>query len=231
MSVDSTDKSRCFGLLGGLGIGAGLYYYEKLARGLEAKGKTPDLVMVHASTPRLFEYVQANDREGLAEYLNRLIQRLQAAGAELAAIPAVTAHFCVRELVRICPVPLLNIFDPLNAALAARGARRVAVFGTRFVIESGLFGEAHGVEIVKPSTNEIEYIHNTYVELARTGKPLEEQHRGLSVLAESLIKRERLDAIVLAGTDLALLFNEANTEFPYFDCAGLHVEAILKEVA
>lgn len=227
--MDDAKKSRCFGLLGGLGIGAGLYYYEKLARGIEAAGGTPDLVMVHASTPRLFAFVQAGDKRGLAEYLNGMMLRLQAAGAEMGAIPAVTGHFAMRELTAMCPVPLANIFDSLNAALTARSARRVAVFGTRFVIESGLFGEV-GVEVMKPRAEEIEFIHNTYVELARTGKPLEQQHRGLTAMAEVLMQRERLDGIVLAGTDLALLFNEGNTGFPYFDCARLHIEAILREL-
>ena len=54
--------------------------------------------MVHAETPRVFEYVAAGDRVGLAEYLLGFVQRMKEAGAELAAIPAVTPHYCVREL-------------------------------------------------------------------------------------------------------------------------------------
>jgi aspartate/glutamate racemase len=36
-----------------------------------------------------------------------------------------------------------------------------------------------------------------------------------------------VDAIILAGTDLALLFNETNTNFAYIDCAALHLEMIM----
>jgi aspartate/glutamate racemase len=32
----------------------------------------------------------------------------------------------------------------------------------------------------------------------------------------------------MAGTDLSLLFSEANTKFPYIDCAALHIKQILK---
>jgi aspartate/glutamate racemase len=49
-------------------------------------------------------------------------------------------------------------------------------------------------------------------------------------MARRLIGRERLDAIILAGTDLALLFNESSTHFPHVDCAELHIQAIMAEL-
>jgi len=224
------NASRCLGLVGGLGVGATIHYYEKLAKAHEAQGRTLDLVIAHAETPRVFEYVQANDRDGLAEYLNGYIRRMKGAGAQIAAIPAVTPHFCVRELIATSPLPVCNIFEPLARELAARAARRVAVLGTRFVMESALFGEVREVEIIKWKTDEADYIHNTYVELARTGKGSEEQRRELTDLAHTALSRDAADAIVLAGTDLAVLFNESNSDFPCIDCAALHLRAILKEL-
>jgi aspartate racemase len=224
------NTSRCLGLVGGLGVGATIHYYEKLARAHEAQGRTLDIVIVHAETSRVFEHVREDDRDGLAEYLTGYIRRLKAAGAEAAAIPAVTPHFCVRELIATSPLPVFNIFEPLVQELAARAARRVAVFGTRFVMESALLGEVNEVEIVNSQPHEVEYIHNTYAELARTGEGSEEQHRNLTALARTLLNRDGVDAIILAGTDLVLLFNETNTDFPYIDCAALHLQAILNEL-
>ncbi len=224
------NRSRCLGLVGGLGVGATIHYYKELAKAHEAQGRALDIVIVHAETPRVFEYVQANDRSGLAEYLNSYIRRMKAAGAEVAAIPAVTPHFCVRELIATSPLPMCNIFEPLARELAARAARRIAVLGTRFVMDSELFGEAREVEVVKWRTDEADYIHNAYVELARTGKGWEEQRRELTALAQTVLKRDGVDAIVLAGTDLAVLFNDSNCDFPCVDCAALHLRAILKEM-
>jgi aspartate racemase len=45
-----------------------------------------------------------------------------------------------------------------------------------------------------------------------------------------LVKRDRVDAIIMAGTDLCLLFNEDNTDFPYIDCSALHLQAILSKL-
>jgi aspartate racemase len=225
------NPSRCLGLVGGLGVGATIHYYSQLAKAHETDphGRILNIVIAHAETSRVFSYVQAKDRHGLAEYLAGFIRRLHAAGAEFAVIPAVTPHYCIRELAANSPVPVINIFDPLIHELTARSARRVAVFGTRFVIESALFGELRNIEVISPSPVEIDFIHNTYLELARTGKSSAngQQHRDLTALAQTLIRREALDAIIFAGTDLSLVFNSANTDFPHVDCAALHLHSIL----
>jgi aspartate racemase len=215
------------GLLGGLGVGATIHYYQNLVKGHDEQGRTPDVVITHSETSRVFEYVQAGDRDGLAKYLLGFIRRLKAAGAEFAVIPAITPHYCIRELIAASPLPLLNIFDPLVEELTVRGVRRVAVFGTRYVMESSLYGFAGDVEIIRPKPEEMEYIHSTYLELLQKGAGTEEQHRNMTAIAHTLQNRDGAEAILMAGTDLAVLFNEGNTEFPYVDCAALHVKRIL----
>jgi|SRR5580698_42384 aspartate racemase len=221
---------RCIGLIGGLGPGATVHYYKKLTAAYARQHLPLDLVMVHAETSRVFEYAGADDREGLACYLSSFIDRLRSAGADLAVIPAVTPHLCIRELLARSSLPVLNLFDPLVKELSLRSLKRVGVFGTRYVIESALFGMVDGAEVVQPPQDEVEYIHRTYQELAQTGEGSEAQYRGLTDLALNFCKRDRLDAILFAGTDLSLIFNEANIRFPYIDCAALHIEAILKNV-
>ena len=223
-------KSRCLGLIGGLGVGATIYYYENLARGCEKLGFALDIVITNAQTPHVFEYVEANNRNGLAEYLNGYIRRMKAAGAEMAAIPAITPQFCAKELAAITPLPIVSLFDPLTRELATRKAQRVAIFGTRFVIESDLFGALSGVEVVRPAPEEVNLIHKTYVELAAAGEASAERHEKLRALAHTLVERDGVDAVVLAGTDLTLLFNENNTDFPHVDCAALHVREIFREL-
>lgn len=221
-------KGRCLGLIGGLGVGAAMHYYQRLAKLHEERGVSMDLVMTHGEVPRVMAYVQAGDRAGLTEYLLGFVRRMHAAGVEFAILPAVTPHFCIRELMAASPIPVFNIFDPLREELSAGGIERVALFGTRFVMESRLYGMVEGVEIVPARAEELDYIHNTYLGLALRGEGSEEQHRGLTDVAQRLCERDGVQAIVLAGTDLTVLFNEENTRFPYVDCAALHLRAIAK---
>src|SRR5689334_20087044 len=81
------NPGRCLGLIGGLGVGATVHYYEKLAKTHEELGRTLNIVITHAQIGRVREYVEADDRAGLAEYLIAFIRRMKTAGAEIAAIP------------------------------------------------------------------------------------------------------------------------------------------------
>ncbi len=220
------EKTRCLGLLAGLGVGAAIHYYTDLALAAEARGRALEMVMAHARSARVFEYVEAGDRDGLAAYLNGFITRLQAAGAEFAVVPAVTPHYCIRELTGISPLPVLSIFQPLVRELSARQVHRISVFGSEAVMKASLYGEVGNVEVVSHRPDELQYLRETYQALLDTGLGTTQQHAGLTALAHTILERDGVDAIVLAGTDLALVFNQANTDFPYLDCAELHLEAI-----
>jgi aspartate racemase len=185
------------------------------------------LVMAHVDTRYVFEFMQSGDREGLAQFLADSIGRLQAAGAEVAAVPAVAPHLCVRELVAISPVRVVSLLDAVADAVRASGIRRAAIFGTRLVMGTGVFDTLGSVELVIPDAAQVDYIHETYLDLAMSGERSEEHYRGLTALAHALL-RDGAEAIILAGTDLSLVFNEETTQFPHIDCARVHIDAILR---
>lgn len=185
-----------------------------------------NLVMAHAHVDRVLGAVQAGDKQGLASYLASLIARLQAAGAEFAVVPAVAPHIAITELKGLSPLPVLSLIDEVKREMDARQLRRVALFGTRFAIESRLFGQLTDVEVVTPQPDEVDYIHATYLQLVSAGIGLESHRHGLGRLAHRLMERDRVQAVILAGTELALVFNETNADFPHVDAARLHLNAI-----
>src|SRR5277367_6010416 len=104
-------KGRCLGLIGGIGVGAAVHYYEELAKAHDARGRALDLLMINADIRRVLGHVGAGESLGLARYLAGLIGRLKASGAEIAAIAAVAPHICMPELLKISPLPLVNLLD------------------------------------------------------------------------------------------------------------------------
>ena len=219
---------QCFGLVGGLGVGAAIHYYRELARAHDAAHVPLDLVMVHADMQRMIRWAEAGDARSMAQYVAGLIERMKAAGATFAALPAVTPHLCISELLPISPLPLVNLLDTVNDAVRLSGFRRVALFGTRFTVESAIFGALTATEVVKPRRDEVDEIHRIYFQLASTGAGGDAERTGLTKLAETLMRRDGVDAIVMAGTDLALIFGESNTPFPHVDCARVHIDRILR---
>ncbi|MDP1748555.1 MAG: amino acid racemase [Reyranella sp.] len=224
----------CVGLIGGLGVGATVHYYEKIAAACKARGVSPDLVIVHADVDYGQGLVRAGKLDELADYLAAFIDRMSRAGAEAAVMPAVTPHICIAQLLKRTRVPLINIVDPIGAELSARKLRRVALFGTVFTVEGGLWGQlqAHspGVEIVKPRPDEIAFIGKAYQRILDTQKGDEADTAGLRRIAADLARRDGVEAILLAGTDLAVIFDEANAGFPAIDVARLHIDAIVERL-
>ena len=219
---------RSIGLVGGLGVGAAVHYYAKLSEAHKRNGAQLDLVMAHAETAEGLRLISAGDRAGLAAYLAGFLRRLAAAGAEFAVIPAFTPHYCIDELRSLSPLPILSIFDPLIEHLSRRSIRKVAIFGTRYVMESDLFGKVSGVEFVHLRPEELDAIHRMYWTLVESGQGSAEIYEGLTQFAQTFCSRGGAEAILLAGTDLALIFNESNTQFSAIDCAALHLDAIMR---
>jgi aspartate racemase len=227
-SISAQPVGRCIGLIGGLGVGSAVYYYQELAKMHAARGRGLNLVMAHADVDRVLGAVQAGDKDGLASYLAALIKRLEAAGAEFAVVPAVAPHIAIAELTRISPLPIVNLVAELKQEIEVRKLRRVALFGTRFAVESRLFGQLEGVDVIMPQSEEIDYVHTTYMRLVGAGAGLATQREGLSQLARTLIERDGVEAVILAGTELALVFDESNAVFPHINCAQLHLSAIVR---
>jgi len=221
---------QCFGLVGGLGVGAAVHYYRELARAHDERKTPMELAMVHADMARMVRWASEGDAKSMAAYLAGLIARLQAAGATFAAIPAVTPHLCIGELLPVSPLPLVNMLEVVNDAVRTAGFRRVALFGTRFTVQSAMFGALTQVDVVSPKPEEVDTIHEIYYRLASTGAGGRAERDALTAIAETLIQRDGVDAILLAGTDLALIFNETNTPFPHVDCARVHLNRILSLV-
>jgi aspartate racemase len=216
------------GLVGGLGVGAAIHYYRALAAAHDDRLRPLRLVMDHASISRATEYASKGDRHGLAVYLAGFLSRLKSAGATFGVIPAVTPHLCIDELKRITPLPVIDITEAVASAVRERKLSKVALFGTRFVIESDLYGRLAGVDVVRPRPDEVEFVHRAYTHLAHSATVSDDDRRQLTDLAGTLEKREGVDAILLAGTDFALMFDASNTSFPHLDCARIHIDAILR---
>jgi aspartate racemase len=222
----SEKRGRCIGLIGGLGPGATVHYYQALLRAHAARGVRPDIVIVHADVGQVLGLVGQGDLAGLARYMADFIARLEKAGAEIATIPAITAHACMPMLKPLSCLPLLSIVDVVRSDLIRRGLRRIALFGTRFTVESDMFGQLVDFDIIHPQADEAETIYRVYAELVAAGVGTEVQAQIVGDIATALIARESVDAIVVAGTELALIVDGEHCGYPIVDCARLHVEAL-----
>lgn len=219
------------GIVGGLGVGATVHYYEKITAACKARGVSPDLIMTHADVEHGQSLIRAGRLDDLAAYLVGFIERMAQAGAEMAVLPAVTPHICKADIRRRTRVPLIDIVDCLGAELSRTRLRRVALFGTVFTMEGSLWGQlGDGIDIVKPQPDEIAFIGRAYQRILDSQAADPDDAADLRHIAAELQRRDGVETILLAGTDLTVMFDEETAGFPALDVARLHIDAIVERL-
>lgn len=215
------------GLIGGIGPAATEFYYRRLAAAHTAAGKTMELTIVHADTNTLLKNLERGAAETQAEILLGFVERLQAAGANVAVVTSLAGHFCINELKAISLLPLIDAIPVLDQYFAHSGAQRIGLLGTRTVLESRLYGGVSSVEIVLPEGDDLSKTHENYIAMAKAGTATEAQREFFLTMGEKLRREQSADAIALAGTDLFLVFDGAECSYPVFDCAQIHIDALV----
>ena len=223
------EGSQTIGLIGGLGPGATIHYYERLTKAFAERGVPLRLSISHADLSYVLGRVQARALDELADYLAGHIESLARAGAAFAAIGAVAPHICAPQLRARIALPFLDLIDCTRAELGRRGTRRVAVLGTQFVMRSDMYGRLDGFDVVKLAPDAVDFVHANYMRIAAAGAVAGSAAdiEGLRAVAQRLVRDQGADAVILAGTELSLAFDETTCGFPALDCARAHLDAII----
>ena len=216
------------GLIGGIGPAATDFYYRRLISTFASKKVALELTIVHADAPTLLGNLASNDAATQVAIYMKLTNRLAAAGAECVAITSVAGHFCIDTFKASSALPVVDMISEVNRAIERQAFARIGILGTRTVMQTRLYGGVPRVEIVAPSGQDLEDVHQAYVAMAASGIVTAAQSAIFAAVSRKLLKESGVEAIMLGGTDLALAFNERDTEFPLIDCAAIHADAIAK---
>jgi aspartate racemase len=224
--------SRILGIVGGTGPESTVDYYRTLIaewRRRRPDGTFPRVIIDSVEGSQVIRWLGEREFERVGEELGAAVTALAAAGAGAALLASNASHLAFAEVAARSPLPLIHIVDAARDAAIARGHRRLAIFGTRFVMESRLyqdrFGPA-GITIVVPDGADRTYIHDVYLGELVMGVFRDETRDRLVAILTGLRDRERVDALILGGTELALILPEPTyADVPILNTAKIHVEA------
>jgi aspartate racemase len=223
------------GLIGGLGPESTIDYYRRIIQAWQEidAASSPSIVLDSLDVLRGLDLV-ANDVPGLTEYLFASVRRLAGAGVDFVAMTANTGHIVFDELAARAPVPMLSIVEVCAEEAARRGLKRLGLLGTRFTMEAAFYPKVfarHGLAIVPPTEAERLAVHQRYVGELLKGDFRDETRQELLALLTRLRDDERIDGIILGGTELPLLLKSpVIAGLPVLDTTALHVVAIVKRL-
>jgi aspartate racemase len=220
------------GLVGGLGPESTIDYYRRILEGWNRvdPGSAPSIVIDSLDVQRGLRLVEA-DRPGLADYLLASLRRLAAAGADFAAMSANTPHIVFDRLATLAPLPLLSIVEVAAQEARRLGLRRALLLGTRFTMEADFYPNVwsrYQIAVVSPAPADRAWIHERYVGELLEGEFRDETRQRMIECVETLRDREKVDGVILGGTELPLLLRAPTIAgLPLLDTTALHVAAIV----
>ena len=220
------------GIVGCSAEGAALCYRTLCVEGAELLGPHmhPE-VSLH--THPLGDYVRCIDRDdwpGVAELMLSSAGKLAAIGAELLICPDNTIHQAFPWVEPRSPLPWLHIAEVVAAEAAARGYRRLALTGTRWLVDSEVYPEklaAHGLEWVRPDPAEREEIHRIIMDELVYGRFEPAAVAALQRIVGRLAG-EGCDAVVLGCTEIPLVLDDTTSPLPTLDSTRLLARAALR---
>ena len=227
---------KTLGLIGGTGPESTIDYYRLLVAKYreQADGHSPPVIITSVDLKRMVELVTAGDFARVADYLAAEFERLQRAGADIAALTANTAHIVFDELQHRTSLPLISIVEATCEDAAARGLKTVALFGTRFTMQAPFYPDVFsraGIRLVLPNDEEQDYIHEIYLgELLKDVFRPETRARLLEI-ADEMKRRDNIEGLILGGTELPLLLRaEEHNGIPLLDTTRIHVNRLVTEM-
>ena len=214
------------GLIVGIGPAATDYYYRYLISALARAGRDLDLTMAHADTRTLLRNQSEGNVQAQVDIYRHLTARLQRAGIERIAVTSVAGHFCIDAFKLASPVPVIDLLEVVKLEVRRRGFKRIGLLGTRVVMETHFYGVLDDVEVIAPD-NDLREVHEAYVSMASAGVASPEQREIFMQAGKDLTGTHGCESIMLAGTDLALVFEKGvEPGFDILDCAKAHAAAI-----
>ena len=223
--------SKHIGIVGCSAEGAALCYKTICVEGAVRLGRHahPQVSMHTHSLSRYVDCLERGDLDGVGELMLSSALKLQAAGADFVICPDNTIHQSMNYVKLRSPLPWLHIAEVVAAEAAAHRFRRVALTGTKWLVESEVYPEkldAAGIECVRPDKYERERLGTIIMEELVYGVFKPESIAYLQRVIERL-SQEGCDAVVLGCTELPLVLNDANSPLPTLDSTRLLARAAL----
>jgi aspartate racemase len=213
--------------------GAALCYRTICLEGAELVGphEHPEISM-HTFSLRSYQRLIDEDRwDAVGEMMLESAAKLVQSGAQLLICPDNTVHQGLDLVRERSPAPWIHIAEEVSAEATRRGCMRLAILGTRFLMEGSVYRsklDALGIDRRVPNLEQRTKINQIiYDELVYARFLPESRAYFQSVIRD--LADDGCDAVALACTEIPLLISPADSSLPILDSTRTLARAALRE--
>src|SRR5271170_4077756 len=213
--------------------GAALCYRTISLEGAQLMGRHdhPEVSLHSHSLAQYMKCIYANDWAGVAELMMSSAEKLARAGADFLICPDNTIHQAFDLVEHRSPRPWLHIAREVAKEAQRRQFKRLAVLGTRYLMEGPVYREAlktTGIEHRVPGAEPRERIDQIIMDELVNAQFLP---RSFAYYVEVIrsFQDEGCDAVVLGCTEIPLLIPPESSPLPALDSTRLLAKAAVKK--
>jgi len=228
---------KTLGMIGGVGPESTIDYYRLIIaayRERKPDGSYPSIIINSVNLKEMVDLLESNDLAGLVARLVAELQKLARAGAELGILTSNTPHIVFDDVARQCPIPLISIVEATCDAAASMSLRKLGLFGSRFTMQARFYPDVfsrRGITLISPHADEQAYIHDRYMSELVNGIFRPETREGLLQIVDRMKQQDRIDGLILGGTELPLILRDVSDRgIPFLDTTRIHVNAVMERL-
>jgi aspartate racemase len=215
------------GLIGGIGPAATITYYTRLVEAFKTANLPLKLTITHADVSTLAANATDHNSQAQAHLFAQHLAQLQRAGCDIALITTLTGHFCFDETRALSELPLISGVEIIDRYCAKQNIKVLGLLGSPPVLTTHLFGLLQTPRTVVPQHNLVG-LGQAYMQVATSGECSTAQSNMFIKAGADMMTDQGAEAVLLAGTDLALAFGGQSPGYTVIDAVDLHVAALLE---
>lgn len=230
-------NQKTIGILGGMGPEATARFFELIVKNTYVKKDQDHLKIIVLSFPQIPDRTRAilYGGENPGPYLIKALRVLEKAGAELVAIPCLTAHYYFPELRKKTRLKIISLLEETALHIKSNfpQVKKVGLLATEGTIATGIFQKALArkkIEVlIPPSAEQTKIMEAIYGE-----KGIKAGFRGrgpagvLRMVADGLQKKGA-EVIIAGCTEIPLALKQKNLELPLIDPLIVAARALIKK--
>ena len=211
---------KTLGVIGGLGPMASAYFLQLLTQMSDAQTDQEHMEILMYSKPAIpdrTKYIIGESEENPAPDMIMAGKKLKEMGADILAIPCITAHYFHKELEDEIGLPIIHAVEETVSCLEEKQLTQAGILATDGTIRSGLFQKAleqRGIRPVLPDEESQKKVMEIIYQQIKTGKSVDlESFYGIS----EEMSGQGAQVILLACTELSLIKRDHDLPTGYLD--------------
>ena len=199
---------KTLGVIGGLGPMATAYFLQLVTQMSDAKTDQDHMEIIMLSKPSIpdrTKYIIGQSADNPVGEMILAGKKLKEDGADLIAIPCITAHYFHDELEKEIGVPVIHAIEETGIYLKNTGVEQIGVLATDGTVQSHLFQKCmskYGINCIMPEQEAQRKVMSIIYDNIKAGKKADIDAFN-EITAELILRGAQV--VLLGCTELSLL--------------------------